>query len=363
MNKVLFIDRDGTLILEPEDEQIDSFEKLQFLPGVFTYLAKIACSEKYKLVMVSNQDGLGSDSFPVETFWPVHNFILETLKGEGVVFDDIRIDDSLPEANSPNRKPATGMLVEYMNDQYDLANSWVIGDRKSDIELAKNLGAKSIFIGPQADSSADLSVKGWKEIWESLILEPRTSRIHRQTAETDILLEMNLDGRGHFNLETGVGFFDHMLELFTRHGSFDLNGKITSDLHVDEHHMVEDTAIVLGQMLSAALGDKRGIGRYAFLLPMDESLAQIALDISGRGELVWEAQFNREKIGDMPTELFSHFFKSFCQHGGINLHVEASGENEHHQIEAIFKGVARTLRDAVKRDSDSNRIPSTKGKL
>jgi imidazoleglycerol-phosphate dehydratase/histidinol-phosphatase len=363
MKKVLFIDRDGTLIQEPEDEQVDSWDKFEFLPGVIRNLGKIAENTNYELVMVTNQDGLGTDSFPEETFWPVQNKMLQILKGEGIVFDDIFIDRSFPEDNSKTRKPGIAMLTKYMSRDYDLRQSFVIGDRQSDAELAKNLGAKSILITDRQNLNADFTVTTWSGIWQILCFEPRQAEICRKTRETDITLILKLDGSGKTNIKTGIGFFDHMLEQVAFHSRSDLELTVQGDLQVDEHHTVEDTAISLGQAFSKALGDKKQINRYGFLLPMDESLAQVALDFSGRSYLVWNVTFTREKIGDMPTELFKHFFESFVRHAGCTLNIKAEGENEHHIAESIFKAFGKTLRRASERNAENADTASTKGVL
>lgn len=355
--KVLFIDRDGTLIEEPEDEQIDSFEKLKFVPGVFRNLGFIRKKLDFKFVMVSNQDGLGTDSFPEETFWPVHNFILQTLEGEGITFDDQLIDRHFPEDNSPMRKPGTGMLEkEYIgNEKYDLAGSYVIGDRESDAELAKNIGCKALILGRDGLT--------WDKIAELLFAGERVAEIKRTTKETDIYVRLNLDGTGKCDISTGIGFFDHMLEQIGKHGMMDLTIHTKGDLYVDEHHTIEDTAIALGECIAKALGDKRGIERYGFCLPMDDSLCQVALDFGGRPWLVWDAEFHREKIGEMPTEMFFHFFKSLSDAARMNLNIKAEGTNEHHKIEGIFKALARALKMAVRRDIYHFELPSTKGML
>jgi imidazoleglycerol-phosphate dehydratase/histidinol-phosphatase len=366
MEKVLFIDRDGTIIWEPPvTYQIDSFEKLKFLPGSIYWLTKIAKELDFTLVMVTNQDGLGTDSFPENDFWPVQNFIIDTLKNEGVVFKDVFIDKSFPEQNLPTRKPGTAMLTAYMNGNYDLANSFVIGDRATDVELAKNLGSKSIFIQTEETKNTDAtySVKTWEEIYTLLKLKERTIVYSRNTNETKINVELNLDGRGKAEISTGLPFFDHMLEQIARHSSVDMKLTCKGDLHIDEHHTIEDTAITLGEAFLQALGDKRGIERYAFCLPMDDCLAQVALDFGGRNWIEWNAEFKREKIGDMPTEMFYHFFKSFSDAAKCNLNIKAEGTNEHHKIEAIFKGLAKCIKQAVKRDINNNELPSTKGTL
>ena len=356
MKRLLFIDRDGTLIKEPADEQIDSFEKLEFVEGVFRNLGFIRKNLDFEFVMVSNQDGLGTDSFPEDTFWPVHNFILQTLKGEGIEFDNILIDRHFPEDNHPCRKPGTGMLTEYINNpEYDLANSYVIGDRETDAQLAANLGCKALILGKD-----DIT---WEKIAEILFAGERTAEITRTTHETDITVRINLDGTGKCDIQTGLGFFDHMLEQIGRHGMMDLYVRCNGDLHVDEHHSIEDTGIVLGECLLKALGDKRGIERYGYTLPMDDCLCQVALDFGGRPWLVWDAEFHREKVGEMPTEMFLHFFKSVSDAAKMNLNIKAEGENEHHKIEGIFKAFARSVRMAVKRDIYHYQLPSTKGAL
>ncbi len=377
MKKVLFIDRDGTLTREPEDEQIDSFEKLEFYPGALFYLARIASELDFELVMVTNQDGLGTPSFPEEDFHPVHDFIVKTFANEGVVFDKQFIDPSFPEDNSPDRKPRTGLLQGYFSEEYDLGGSYVIGDRMTDIELARNLGARGIFINNSSylgkdevsagagelDDYIALETDNWKAIYEFLKLRERSVELRRKTAETDILLRLNVDGTGKSRLNTGLGFFDHMLEQIARHGSMDLEIEVNGDLNVDEHHTVEDTAIVLGEAFSKVLADKRGMERYGFALPMDDCLARVAIDFGGRNWLVWDAKFKREKIGDMPTEMFYHFFKSFSEGAKANINIKARGKNEHHKIEAIFKALARAMKAAVKRDPDKMILPSTKGML
>lgn len=370
--RALFIDRDGTLVKEPPvDYQLDSFEKLEFYPKVIRNLYFIQKHLDFELVMVTNQDGLGTASFPEETFWPVHNLILKTLEGEGIVFDDIRIDPSFPEDNSPNRKPGTGMLHKYMSDDYDLANSFVIGDRLTDMELARNLGAKGIWLNP-ADAQEELAAYAcpltpvlvtddWDKISEYLFAGERTAHIERKTHETDIRVDLSLDGTGKTEISTGLGFFDHMLEQIGKHSGMDLSIKVNGDLQVDEHHTIEDTAIALGEAILKALGDKRGIERYGFSLPMDDCLCSVALDFGGRPWLVWNARFDREKIGDMPTEMFLHFFKSLSDAARMNLNIKAEGTNEHHKIEGIFKALARSLKMAVRRDIYHYELPSTKG--
>ncbi|MDE5947357.1 MAG: bifunctional histidinol-phosphatase/imidazoleglycerol-phosphate dehydratase HisB [Prevotella sp.] len=356
MKRVLFIDRDGTLIEEPADEQIDSFDKLKFTKGVFRNLSFIRSHLDFEFVMVSNQDGLGTSSFPEETFWPVHNFILQTLEGEGVTFDDILIDRHFPEDNAPTRKPATGLVEKYMsNPDYDLAGSYVIGDRETDRQFAENIGCKSLILGRDGMT--------WDKIAELLFAGERTAEVVRTTAETDIRVCVNLDGTGCCDISTGLGFFDHMLEQIGRHGMIDLTVRTRGDLHVDEHHTIEDTAIALGECLLRALGDKRGIERYGYCLPMDDCLCSVALDFGGRPWLVWDAEFHRERVGDMPTEMFLHFFKSLSDSARMNLNIKAEGVNEHHKIEGIFKALARSLKMAVRRDIYHYELPSTKGML
>ena len=363
MKKVLFIDRDGTIIFEPEDEQIDSLEKLEFLPGAIIYLHKIATELDYELVMVTNQDGLGTDAFPEDTFWPAHEKMLKTLADQGINFTKIHIDRTFPADKAATRKPGTSMLTEYIDGDYDLANSFVIGDRLSDVELAKNLGAKAIFISDQIESEAALTSTDWQEIYQHLKLPQRQFLTSRQTKETDIAVTLQLDGSGEADIDTGIAFFDHMLEQIARHGLVDLQVKVNGDLEIDEHHTIEDTAITLGEAFAQALGNKKGIERYGFCLPMDDSLAQVAIDFGGRSWLVWEAEFNREMIGKMPTEMFYHFFKSFSDAAKCNLNIKVEGQNEHHKIEAIFKAFAKAIRMAVKRDVENDTLPSTKGVL
>lgn len=356
MKKILFIDRDGTLIEEPEDEQIDSFEKLKFTEGMFKNLSFISSKLDFELVMVSNQDGLGTSSFPEETFWPVHKFILQTLKGEGIVFDEILIDRHFPEDNSPTRKPGTGLVEKYMkNPTYDLANSYVIGDRNTDRLFAENMGCKSLILGQNGMT--------WDKIAEVLFAGERITEVKRTTKETDIYIKLNLDGSGKCNIQTGLGFFDHMLEQIGKHGMMDLTIYTKGDLYVDEHHTIEDTAIALGECFLKALGDKRGIERYGFCLPMDDCLCSVALDFGGRPWLVWDVEFYRERIGDMPTEMFHHFFKSLSDSARMNLNIKAEGENEHHKIEGIFKALAHSMKNAVRRDIYHYELPSTKGML
>ena len=375
MKKILFIDRDGTLVLEPDDEQIDSLEKLEFYPEVFTYLGKISKELDYELVMVTNQDGLGTKSFPEEFFWPAHNKLLNSFKNEGVTFSEILIDRSFPNDNASTRKPRTGMLTNYLdNSEYNLSESYVIGDRISDMELAKNLNSKGILINidniklkeetkNDFDDVISLKTNSWSEIYSHLKLKDRVVKKKRKTNETDIVMNLNLDGKGKSTIDTGISFFDHMLDQLARHGGIDLDLKINGDLDVDEHHTIEDTGITLGEAFHDALGEKIGIERYGFCLPMDDCLAQVSIDFGGRSWLVWEAEFKREMIGKMPTEMFMHFFKSFCDGAKANLHIKAEGKNEHHKIEAIFKAFARTIKQAIKRDPEKMILPSTKGNL
>ena len=354
--KILFIDRDGTLIEEPLDEQIDSFDKLHFLPGVFKNLRFICEKTDFALVLVSNQDGLGTSSFPENTFWPVHNFIIDTFASEGITFAAQHIDRHFPADNSPMRKPGVGMLTEYLDiNRYDLAASYVIGDRETDAQLAQNLGCKSLILGKDGMS--------WDKIAEIVFAGERTAEMHRRTKETDVYVKLDLNGTGKCDICTGLGFFDHMLEQIGKHGMLDITVRVKGDLHVDEHHTIEDTALTLGECLGKALGDKRGIERYGYSLPMDDCLCQVALDFGGRPWLVWQADFQREKIGEMPTEMFMHFFKSLSDSAKMNLHIKAEGQNEHHKIEGIFKALARALKMAVKRDVQHFELPSTKGSL
>ena len=356
MKKILFIDRDGTLVCEPEDEQVDAFEKLKFVDGVFRNLSFIRQHLDFRFVMVSNQDGLGTPSFPEETFWPVHNFILQSLKGEGIVFDDYKIDTHFPNDMSPMRKPNVGMLTEYIdNPEYDIPNSYVIGDRETDRQLAENLGCKALILGDKGMT--------WDKIAEILFAGERVAEVRRTTKETDIYVRIDLDGSGKCDIFTGLGFFDHMLEQIGKHGMMDLTIHTKGDLFVDEHHTIEDTAIALGECILKALGDKRGIERYGYCLPMDDCLCQVALDFGGRPWLVWDAEFHREKVGEMPTEMFLHFFKSLSDAARMNLNIKAEGTNEHHKIEGIFKALARSLKMAVKRDIYHFELPSTKGTL
>lgn len=361
-NKVLFIDRDGTLAIEPPiDYQLDSLEKLEFYPGVFQWLSRIVRELDYELVMVTNQDGLGTDSFPEDTFWPAHNKVMKALENEGIVFSEVLIDRSFPEDMAPTRKPRTGLLGAYIHGNYDLENSYVIGDRETDIELATNLGAQGIFIGENSPNAV-LSTWNWEDIYQYLKAKPRTATVTRKTKETDIAVTVNLDGSGQSDISTGIHFFDHMLEQVSRHGLVDLDIKVDGDLEIDEHHTIEDTAITLGQAFLEAIGSKKGIERYGFMLPMDDCLAQVAIDFGGRPWLVWEADFKREKVGEMPTEMFIHFFKSFSDAARCNLNIKAEGDNEHHKIEAIFKAFAKAIKVAVHKTGNFA-IPSTKGSL
>ncbi len=369
--KVLFIDRDGTLVIEPPvDYQLDAFEKLEFYPGVMRHLAFIRRHLDFEFVLVTNQDGLGTSAFPEETFWPVHNFVMKTLAGEGVTFDRVCIDRTFPEDGAPTRKPGTAMLADYYSDEYDLPGSFVIGDRLTDVQLAKNLGCRAIWLHegreglPAAlESVCVLATTEWSKVAEFLFAGERTATVHRVTGETDVYVAINVDGEGHCEVNTGLGFFDHMLEQIARHGSMDLTIRVQGDLHVDEHHTIEDTALALGECLLSALGDKRGMERYGYCLPMDDCLCQVVLDFGGRPWLVWDATFRREKVGDMPTEMFLHFFKSLSDAARMNLHIRAEGENEHHKIEGIFKALARALKMAVWRDVYHYTLPSTKGCL
>lgn len=377
MKKVLFIDRDGTIIKETADEQIDAFEKMVFYPKVFTFLGKIAKELDYELVMITNQDGLGTDSFPEETFWPVQQFILRSFENEGVVFDKVFLDRTFPHENADTRKPGTALLTSYFSKEYDLVNSFVIGDRLTDMELAKNLGSKGIFINDNTHlGTNEITVKrealndvialennDWEKIYEFLKLKDRVAEVTRKTNETDIYIKLNLDGTGIGAIDTGISFFDHMLDQLARHGQMDLEIKVKGDLEVDEHHTIEDTAIALGEVFYKGLGSKLGIERYGFCLPMDDCMAQVAIDFGGRNWLVWETEFKREMIGKMPTEMFNHFFKSFTDGAKANLNIKAEGANEHHKIEAIFKAFAKAIKMAVKRDVEKMVLPSTKGIL
>ena len=376
MKKVLFIDRDGTLTLEPNDFQLDSFDKLIFYPNVFQYLSKIAKELDYELVIVTNQDGLGTSSFPENTFWPVHNFILQSFENEGVVFDQVFIDKSFPKDQQPTRKPGAELLKSYIdNPAYDLENSYVIGDRLTDMELAKNLGCKGILIDTDTERGAAevtdaaldavivLKTQLWEEIYQRLLLKARKVTLTRNTKETKIAIALTLDGSGQSTIDTGIAFFDHMLDQLARHGQMDISIQTKGDLEVDEHHTIEDTAIALGETFALALGNKLGIERYGFTLPMDDALAQVAIDFGGRNWLVWEAEFKREMIGKMPTEMFFHFFKSFADGAKANINIKAEGDNEHHKIEVIFKAFAKAIKVAVKRDSSKMILPSTKGML
>ncbi len=365
--KALFIDRDGTLVKEPADEQIDSFEKLEFVPGVMRNLSFIRRKLDYEFVMVTNQDGLGTEAFPEDTFWPVHNLMMRTLAGEGVTFDDVLIDRSFPEEHLPTRKPDTGMLGRYVSGGYDMDACWVIGDRETDARLALNLGCRALILKAEDEGSlADGRIRyvdGWDRVAEILFAGERKARVRRTTRETDIEVALDLDGGGRCDIRTGLGFFDHMLEQIGRHGGMDLYVRADGDLRVDEHHTIEDTALALGECLSRAVGDKRGMERYGFCLPMDDCLCSVALDFGGRPWIVWDAAFRREKVGGMPTEMFFHFFKSLSDAARMNLNVKAEGVNEHHKIECIFKAFARSLRMAVRRDIYRYELPSSKGVL
>lgn len=378
MQRILFLDRDGTLNLEPEDYQVDSLTKVAFYPQVFQYLGFIARELDYKLVMVTNQDGLGTDSFPEADFWPAQNHIVDTLAGEGITFDEIIIDRTFTKDNAPTRKPGTALLTHYLEGEYDLANSYVVGDRLTDMQLAKNLGARGIWISNEAELGADelsaeqrtelndtiaLTTTNWADIYALLKLGERQAIVHRKTKETDIRIDLKLDGTGQSDITTGLGFFDHMLDQIARHSGCDLNIRVEGDLHIDEHHTIEDTALALGDAFAQALGNKIGIERYGFCLAMDDALAQVALDFGGRPWLVWEAEYKREKIGDMPTEMFYHFFKSFADAARCNLNIKVTGDNEHHKIEATFKGLAKAIKMAKRRDGRQAQLPSTKGML
>jgi imidazoleglycerol-phosphate dehydratase/histidinol-phosphatase len=382
MKKILFIDRDGTLIKEaPPTYQVDSFEKLEFYPDMFTWMRKVVKELDFELIMITNQDGLGTASFPEENFWPVQNFVMKSLENEGIVFNSVHINRTFPKDNAPTRKPCTGMLTEYLNNPcYDISKSFVIGDRITDVQLAKNLGCKAIWLNNDPNLGADeiskstpplggvggiiaLETTAWESVYEFLKLRQRAIQYQRDTAETKISIELNLDGSGRYEVNTGLNFFNHMLEQLSRHSSIDMKIKVHDDLHIDEHHTIEDTAIALGEALSLALGNKKGIERYGFLLPMDDCIAQVAVDFGGRSWLEWKAEFKREKIGDVPTEMFYHFFKSFSDAAKCNLNIKADGTNEHHKIESIFKALAKAIKMAVKRDPDNMQLPTTKGVL
>lgn len=380
MKKILFIDRDGTLILEPEDYQVDRLEKLEFYPEAIYYVSKIAKELDYELVMVTNQDGLGTDSFPEKEFWPIQNFIEKVFANEGATFVESLIDKTFAKDNADTRKPNIGLLKQqgYLEEgKYDLKNSFMVGDRLTDVEFAYNFGGKGIFINTHVELGADeikndkskvenaiaLETNSWKEIYEFLKLNDRSAQISRKTNETDIFIDLNLDGTGKSKIDTGIAFFDHMLDQIARHGQMDLIIQVKGDLEVDEHHTIEDTAIALGEVFNQALGNKLGIERYGFCLPMDDCLAQVAIDFGGRNWLVWEADFKREMVGKMPTEMFYHFFKSFTDGAKANLNIKAEGTNEHHKIEAIFKAFTKAIKVAVKRDTEKMILPSTKGML
>ena len=379
MKKVLFIDRDGTLINEaPPTYQLDSFDKLEFYPEMFTWMRRITTELDFELVMITNQDGLGTATFPEDTFWPVHNFVMKSLQNEGIIFSDVKIDKTFPKDNAPTRKPGTGMLTAYLNNtKYDIAGSFVIGDRITDIQLAKNLGCKGIWLNndptlgaaeikdalKELTATTVLETTDWKKVYEFLKLGKRIIKSERNTNETKISIEINLDGTGKSSINTGLNFFNHMLDQLSRHSSIDLSITTIGDLHIDEHHTIEDTAIALGETFQHALGNKKGIERYGFCLPMDDCLAQVAIDFGGRSWLVWDATFNREKVGDVPTEMFYHFFKSFSDAAKCNLNIKVEGENEHHKIESIFKALAKSIKMAVARNVDNMQLPSTKGVL
>ena len=377
MKPILFIDRDGTLIKEPADEQVDSFTKLEFYPKVFQYLGKIAKELNFEIIMVTNQDGLGTEGYPEENFWPIHNFVIQSFENEGVVFEEQIIDRTFAKDNAPTRKPNTGLLTKFFSEDYDLTSSFVIGDRLTDIELAKNLGSKGIFINDNTNLGTDevtvskselqeyiaLETNDWEAIYKFLKTTERIGSIERNTNETKIKIDLNLDGIGQSNIDTGIAFFDHMLDQIARHGQIDLNIKVKGDLEVDEHHTIEDTAIALGEVFATTLGNKLGIERYGFSLPMDDCFAQVAIDFGGRNWLVWDADFRREMIGKMPTEMFYHFFKSFTDGAKCNLNIKVEGTNEHHKIEAIFKAFAKAIKMAVRRDIEKMILPSTKGVL
>lgn len=378
MKKVLFIDRDGTLVIEPPvDYQLDSLEKLEFYPGVFKWLGEIARKLDFELVIVTNQDGLGTASFPEETYWPAQNKMIEAFKNEGIEFSEVVVDRTFPKDNAPTRKPGTALLTKYIDGQYDLGNSYVIGDRITDVELAKNLGSKAIWINNEEGLGLEeitkkteelkpciaLETTKWEDIYTHLAAGERTAMVQRDTKETKINIQINLDGEGVGAMNTGLPFFDHMLDQIAKHSGIDLSIKVDGDLHIDEHHTIEDTALALGEAFKMALGNKLGIDRYGYCLPMDDCLAQVALDFGGRQWLVWEAEFNREKVGDMPTEMFEHFFKSFSDTSQSNLNIKAEGKNEHHKIEGIFKAFARAIKVAIRRDPYHLVLPSTKGAL
>jgi imidazoleglycerol-phosphate dehydratase/histidinol-phosphatase len=376
--KLLFLDRDGTLILEPENYQVDHADKLDFYPGVFRWLGRIVRELDYQLVMITNQDGLGTEEFPEETFWPVHKLMVRALAAEGITFREELIDRTYARDNAPTRKPNTGLVDKYRTEDYDLVNSYVVGDRLTDMQLAKNLGAKGFWLAndpelgndelsrgelANLDDTIALRTTDWEDIYRHLRLENRTATVHRTTKETDIRIELDLDGTGRTNIDTGLGFFDHMLDQLGRHSGCDLNVKVKGDLDIDEHHTIEDTAIALGEAFRQALGDKLGIERYGFYLPMDDALARVGIDFGGRPWLVWDCSYRREMIGDMPTEMFHHFFKSFSDGAKCNLNIKTEGENEHHKIEATFKGLAKSIKMAKRRDVENMRLPSTKGML
>ncbi len=362
MKKVLFIDRDGTIIFEPANEQVNAIEDFRFLPGVITALSRIARETDFELVLITNQDGLGTASFPEETFWPLHNMMLQILKGEGVEFAEIFIDRTFPEDNAPTRKPGTAMLAKYLSQGVDLDSSFVIGDRITDLGLAKNLGCRAIYISGEKHPDALFNTTCWDDIVKYLTSIPRTAHIERKTKETSVKISLNLDGSGISSINTGIGFFDHMLGQIAKHSGMDLSIEAKGDLEIDTHHLIEDVAIVLGKAVTRALGNKKGIGRYGFLVPMDDSLAQVVIDFSGRPWLAWNVEFINEMIGSMPSEMVFHFFKSFSDNAECNINVKAEGENDHHKAEAVFKAFARAFGMAVKRTGSCN-VPSTKGSL
>ncbi len=377
--KLLFLDRDGTLILEPADYQVDAVEKLDFYPGVFRWLSRIVRELDYKLVMITNQDGLGTEEFPEATFWPTHEAMRRALAAADIEFEEELIDRTYAKDDAPTRKPNTGLVEKYLRDAaYDIAGSYVVGDRLTDMQLAKNMGAKGLWLANDPElgnhelsdrqlkdlsDTIALRTTDWEDIYRHLRLASRTASVRRTTKETDILIELDLDGTGQTDIHTGLGFFDHMLDQLGRHSGCDLTVTVQGDLHIDEHHTIEDTAIALGEAFARALGDKLGIERYGFYLPMDDALAQVGIDFGGRPWLVWECEYTREKIGDMPTEMFFHFFKSFTDGARCNLHIRVAGDNEHHQIEATFKAFAKSIKMAKRRDVDNMRLPSTKGVL
>ena len=364
MRPILFIDRDGTIVSETNDGFVDQIEKLIFLPDVLYYLRKIQHESQFLLVLVSNQDGLGTEGHQESRFYPIHNFIMRTLTSQGIHFDSVHIDEHYESSNHENRKPGIGMLTTYLKGNYDIAKSYVIGDRKTDMELAKNLGCQGIFLGKETNKEVSLVTTSWKDIYEFLIVNSRKSKVIRTTKETDIIIELNLDGTGQTEISTGLHFFDHMLDQLGKHGGIDLKIKVKGDLQIDEHHTIEDTALALGEAMIKALGSKKGINRYGFLLPMDDALAQVALDFGGRPWIKWEAVFKRERVGDVPTEMIYHFFKSFSDASKCNINIQVTGHNEHHMIESVFKAFAKAIKMAIKKDLRAlDKIPTTKGKI